>query len=295
MSKTTVIIGLGVIARYHVLALRQAKQFCLKAVCDLRAEAAQDSLYYDLPYFRDYEELIDTIRPEIAIIATPPDTHYKIAAACVQRGVLPIVEKPLATMEEEGMHFFSEPLQGRYVPLCHTLYGEETLWFNKHLPLQDIRSIHMSLSDPYADENGHIEERYLSLGGSWLDSAPNALAVLLPIAPSLTDIEVTHLRDEHSGLPFASALKARYEQAAVRIEIDWHKGINHKQTDILADGKEICINHSQQTVTINGEQVFKAQGDRLTQQYANFYRLYPENLPSETKMRTMYQIIYSHL
>ena len=277
------------------MALRQAKQFCLKAVCDLREEASRDILYRDLPFFRDYEEVLDTIRPEIAIIATPPATHYRIAAACVQRGVLPIVEKPLADTAAEGQLFFSEPLQGRYVPLCHTLYAEEILWFNKNLPLQNIRSIHMSLSDPYADANGLIEEKYLSLGGSWLDSAPNALAQLLQIVPSLTDIEVTHLRDEHSGLPYASTLTAQHEQASIRIDIDWHKGLNHKQTDILANGQEICLNHSQQTVTVNGEQVFAAKGDRLTRQYTHFYQLYPAHLPSEKMLHTMYRIIYCHL
>ena len=295
MGYRVVIIGLGVIARHHAMALLQTERFCLCGVCDLREEAAHNDLYRGLPFYRDYEALLAAVRPDIAIIATPPATHYSIARSCVAQGVLPIVEKPLAATGEEGRLFFSEAMRDKYIPVCHTLYGAEMLWMAEHLPLTRISSIRMELCDPYADASGHIAGQYIPLGGSWLDSAPNALAPLLNMVPSLTDISVSHLRDAHSGLPYSSSLTARHEDTEIAIDIAWHRGISNKQTEIHADGRHVLLDHSAQSVTIDAERVFKADGERLTRQYTNFYQLYPAGIPTEEKMKYMYQIIYGHL
>ncbi len=294
MTYKTVIIGLGVIARYHAVALRASERFRLVAVCDLRNSAAEDSLYSSLPFYSNYEDLLDTVRPDVAIITTPPAAHLAITQACITRGVLPIVEKPLAASADEGQQFFTTALRGKYVPVCHTLYGPEMLWLAQNKP-QHIDSIHMELYDPYADSVGHIEKRYISLGGSWLDSAPNALAPLMRIIPDLNNVHVTHLRDEALGLPYASSLRAQHNNTSIAIDIAWNKGINHKQTTLIADGKHFLINHSAQTIIIDGEQVFAAQGDRLTEQYTNFYQLYPARVPTTEMTKSMYQIIFSNL
>ena len=295
MPYKTVIIGLGTIAHYHVMALKQAEQFRLCGVCDLREEAADDELFRAYPFYTDYEALLTSERPDVAVIATPPSSHYKIARDCARHGVLPIVEKPLAATQQEGALFFAGPLRGKYVPVCHTLYGPEMLWLTQHLPLKHIESIAMVLCDPYADANGKIYQRYIGLGGCWLDSAPNALSPLLRLVPELTDITVNHLRDTDSGLPYSSALAARYKDIKIDIHIAWQRGINHKQTEIDADGKHILIDHSAQTVYMDGKQVFVAEGDRLTQQYTNFYQISPERVPSEQTLQYMYNIIYANL
>ena len=284
MVYRAVIIGLGRIARYHVLGMRASGRFRLCGACDVRSEAAKDELYRDVPFDTDYTRLLDAVRPDVAIIATPPASHYAIASGCVARGVLPFVEKPLSADKQECEQFFHSPLRGAYVPVCHTLYGAEILWCEEHLRLEKVESIAMTLCDPYADRYGHIEEQYWSLGGSWLDSAPNALAPLLWYVPRLEDITVAHEYDERSGLPYASTMRARYGEAPVHIDIAWHRGINHKQTTIVADGKTIVVDHSAQAVSIDGKQVFAATGDRLTQQYTIFYRMYPDRVAEGKKM-----------
>jgi len=231
----------------------------------------------------------------MAVIATPPATHYPIARYCIEQGILPIVEKPLAAAAAEGAEFFSEWMRGRYVPVCHTLYSDEVLWMAEHLPLKHISSVRMELSDPYADANGHIDSRYISLGGSWLDSAPNALAPLLRIAPELEEVSVRHLRDKQSGLPYASRMDARYHETEISIDLSWHKGVNHKQTTIIADGKQIVLNHSKQTICVDGVTMFAGTNDRLTQQYANFYKMFPARVPDERTTKYMYDIIYANL
>ena len=272
MHYKTAIIGLGTIAQYHAKAIRSSEQFDLCAVCDIRKESAQNILYQDLPFFTDYEELLDIIHPDVAVITTPPSSHYAIAKACISRHIIPFVEKPLAASQEEGELFFTPEMHG-FVPVCHTLYGPEMLWLTHHMPLQQIQSIHMTLDDPYADENGQIDNRFLPLGGCW----------------------VTHARDKIHNLPYATTFTAQYLTTQISIDLAWNRHLNHKQTKIEADGKHIIINHSEQAVIIDGQEVFRAQTDRLTDQYTNFYRIYPERVPTIETQQQMYNIIYSNM
>lgn len=292
MTYKTVIIGLGTIAHYHVAGIRHSERFNLCAVCDLREEASKDALWSDLPFYTDYNRMLDAVHPDVAVIATPPAAHYEIAQTCVSRGILPFVEKPLAATKRESKLFFSKTMRGRFVPVCHTLYGAEMIWFMEHMPLHAISSIEMSLSDPYADAQGHIAERYLPLGGCWLDSAPNALAPLLRWVPKLEDVTLYHAYDNMRELPVMSLLKAQYKGTSVRISTNWLGNLNSKYTSIEADGKLFHINHSEQAVRIDGQEVFRAEGDRLTNQYANFYRLYPDLVPDEQMLKEMYRIIW---
>lgn len=292
MQYKTVIIGLGTIAHYHVAGLRQSERFDLCAVCDLREEAAKDALWCDLPFYRDYGQMLDAVRPDVAIIATPPAAHYEIAKACVSRGILPFVEKPLAATKRESKLFFSKTMRGQFVPVCHTLYGSEMIWFLEHMPLHVISSITTIMMDPYVDAVGHIAPQYYPLCGSWLDSAPNALAPILRLIPRLEDVRMLYRIDETCGLPYTSHMAARYEKTKVEVTTIWHPGINLKQTEIEADGKRIVLNQSMQEVEVDGEIVFRAEGDRLTNQYANFYRLYPDLVPDEQMLKEMYRIIW---
>jgi len=294
MKKDIVIIGLGVIAHYHVAALRQSERFRLCGLCDILPQTAEDELFRGVPFFTDYTTMLSTLHPDYALIATPPATHYAIAKQCIEQGVTPIVEKPLSDTAEQGMQFFSSALRGRYIAVCHTLYGEEVLWFISHLPMTNVTAIYTELYDPYCAPDGQILERFRPLGGCWLDSAPNALAPLLTHVLELTQIHVSHQRDQY-GMPFASHLTATAGAATIEMRIAWNKGINYKRTRIEADGKEILLDHSKQAVYVDGRLLFQATTDRLTQQYANFYRLFPKRVPTEQSLKYIYEIIYSNL
>ena len=298
MRKNVVIIGLGKIARYHIAALEATPQYVVCGVCDIDPHAVARAECPDVPFYTNYEQLLDTLHPEIAVIATPPAIHYAIAMACVERGVLPFVEKPLATTCEEVQRFFDAPLRGHYTPMYHTIYGEELIWLESHCPLGRIDKVRMELSDPYADASGRIDAAYIGLGGCWLDSAPNALAPLLRLLPecSLTEIAVSHRRDPQSGLPYASYLSGKAGETEVEIEVRWDKGMNRKVTFLEADGHHYVLDHSGQAVWRDGEELFAYKDEnRLTRQYSNLYRLYPERVPTEAMEKQMSDIIYKHI
>lgn len=291
-----VLIGLGRIARYHIAALLSTPRYRLCGLCDIR-ETRVSQAHPEFTLFTDYEQLLDRLDPAAAVIATPPSTHEAIVAACLQRGVLPMVEKPLAEHEEEGRRFLSPEWRGRYVPIHHTLYGEEILWFMAHCPLQRIDAIRMELSDPYADEHGCIDPERYGLGGCWLDSAPNALAPLLRLlgGRKLTQVEVSHTRDAANGQPYRSRMQARAGETEVLIEVNWQTTDNCKLTTILADGHQYVLQHTDQAVWRDGELLFRYDAqERLMRQYTNFYTMYPEGVPTPEEIETIYRIIYAN-
>ena len=270
------LIGLGYIARHHALGIQASECFRLCGVCDLRKEAATEPLFSAFPFSTDYKRLIESLRPDIAVVATPPSSHRVIAEECIKRGVHVFVEKPLSNNADDSAFFFSPAALGNYTPVCHTLFGEEALWFAQNVQLSKIKSVSMSFSDPYADSAGVIRPERLPLGGCWLDSAPNALALLSQWLPpeQLQKVSVIHREDKLSGLPYSSCLQARAEEATVSIEIRWDKGEDSKQTIIRDDEHEYMLDHSAQAVWQDGKQCYAYDGgERLTRHYTNFYRI----------------------
>lgn len=289
----TVLIGLGTIARYHYAGIMASGNYRLVAVCDVNEEAARNPIYCHLPFFADYRKMIEQVKPEVVVVATPPAFHYPIARYCIEHGCVPFVEKPLATDNAELNYFLSPRVTDRFVAVCHNLYGEEMLWVYENIHFSDIRRVKMELSDPYADAEGKIRADRLSLGGCWLDSGSNALAMLSGFVDlsTLKMIELTHQLDRKSQLPFASRLTAQSNTTQVEIEIHWDKGENYKKTTIEADSHYV-LDHSAQQVFVDGELVFAYQGadERLTRHYKNFYKLAYQH-PSAEVISELYKIL----
>ncbi len=292
--KRIVIIGLGTIARYHLAALRTIPEIEIAGVCDVRDEAANDPCCAGKPFDTDWERLVETVRPDTVLILTPPHSHRTIAERCIERGLEVIVEKPLAATPDDVEYLINAP---HCTPVYHSICGPEVRWWETHRPKQPIDAVRIAFSDPYADAQGHIQPAKQALGGSWLDSGINALALLALWIPmeQLHDESVTHWTDETCGLPYRSEYKAYAGETEIAIEVRWDKGINHKQTMIEAGGHTYLLNHSRQSVECDGQLLFQDEScERLTAQYKAFYANYPQlSLPID-KTEQIYSILFKN-
>jgi len=91
------IVGCGGIARFHAGAFKENGVQCVGLV-DNNAEAA-GKFAAELGAARickDYRELIDSVKPDMISICTPPLAHEEIAAYALKRNVHVLCEKPLA-------------------------------------------------------------------------------------------------------------------------------------------------------------------------------------------------------
>ena len=61
-----------------------------------RAEAEQVARKAGIPYYTDHIEMLDKVKPQGVINATPNKLHVPIGIDCIERGIPVIVEKPVA-------------------------------------------------------------------------------------------------------------------------------------------------------------------------------------------------------
>lgn len=96
------IIGLGTISYIHQLAIEQSNHGELVAVCDTNPATQHD--YAELPFYDDYEEMLEKENLDVVHICLPHDLHTPIAEKCVKFGVHVFLEKPLSLTYKEGVH-----------------------------------------------------------------------------------------------------------------------------------------------------------------------------------------------
>jgi predicted dehydrogenase len=90
------VLGAGLIGAEHIKFIQGLGSTHLVAVCDVSAAAAERVQGIGVPFFTDFERLLEEMRPEAAIIALPNPLHAAAALSCMQRGIPSLVEKPLA-------------------------------------------------------------------------------------------------------------------------------------------------------------------------------------------------------
>ena len=104
------VVGAGQFGRRHIATVRA------EPMCELVAVADPAVSDLDVPCFSDYQEMLDQVKPDGVIIATPNALHVPVGLACVERGVPMLVEKPLADTVEASRSLVDAAERAR-VPL----------------------------------------------------------------------------------------------------------------------------------------------------------------------------------
>lgn len=98
------VIGCGEIADFHLSAVLAKAETSLYAICDSatddRLEKRQEKYGAEIAV-RDYRELVDDPKVDIAVICTPDNTHLEMTAAFLRAGKAVLLEKPMALTNEE--------------------------------------------------------------------------------------------------------------------------------------------------------------------------------------------------
>src|SRR3954454_12672476 len=103
MSKVAVaVIGAGVIGRTHIETIGRSQLGQLAGIAEPAAAGREEAERLGVPWSADYLDLLDRVKPDAAIIATPNTTHREVALACIARGIPAIVEKPIASTLEDA-------------------------------------------------------------------------------------------------------------------------------------------------------------------------------------------------
>jgi predicted dehydrogenase len=115
-------VGLGWAARgFHLPALAQVPEAEVVGGCDSSAEQRQ--AWEKEPGGTAYESLDELVaqgRPDVVIVATPPDSHAELCRAALESGAHVICEKPfVSTTEEADAVLATAEAAGRQVAVNH--------------------------------------------------------------------------------------------------------------------------------------------------------------------------------
>src|SRR5664279_4730929 len=92
------IIGCGgIIATSHIRALKQMPGAQIAAMCDVNpATGGPRAAEEGCPFFTDYHELLEQVKPDVVSICTPHPFHAPIAVAGFAAGAHVLTEKPMS-------------------------------------------------------------------------------------------------------------------------------------------------------------------------------------------------------
>lgn len=90
------LVGVGAnVYNMHEPGLEQAG-VNVAAVCDIRIDPAQSvAEKWECPYFLDYYEMVDAIKPDVVVVMVPHSLHKEFAIYAMRAGADVLVEKPM--------------------------------------------------------------------------------------------------------------------------------------------------------------------------------------------------------
>ena len=93
------LVGAGVIARRHMLAVNRLPDCRVVAICDKderRAATVAHEWGIDRHY-SEFSEMLDAETPSVVAILTPPQSHAELAVESLRRNVNTLIEKPFTS------------------------------------------------------------------------------------------------------------------------------------------------------------------------------------------------------
>lgn len=102
------VVGAGAMGRNHIRFVQEEEQAQLVAIADAFEGAKATADEAGVPFFTDPGQMMDEVKPEGVIIATPNGLHLSVAREAVKRGIVPLVEKPISDDLEDAEKFAAE-------------------------------------------------------------------------------------------------------------------------------------------------------------------------------------------
>jgi predicted dehydrogenase len=122
------IVGCGKIADGHVEQIRATGMALPVAVCDREPlMASQLAMRLNVPrWYADLDLMLETEKPDVVHIATPPDSHLSLARICFQAGCHVFMEKPFALDARQTQEILALAAASRRQVAVNYLYNFET-------------------------------------------------------------------------------------------------------------------------------------------------------------------------
>ena len=102
------VIGAGTMGKDHVNYIQNEDMAELAAIADPFPAVKEYAEAMGAPYFEDHCQMMDQVKPDGVIIASPNKLHIPMAYDALERGIPMLVEKPVSDNVEEAQTFAEE-------------------------------------------------------------------------------------------------------------------------------------------------------------------------------------------
>jgi predicted dehydrogenase len=217
------VLGVGYWGPNLIRNLTASPAFDLRWICDLDPDRAHAALgrYTTIKVSDDLDAVLDDPRVSAVVIATPANTHHRLALKALRAGRHVLVEKPLADSSRDGMQLVAEAEHRGLVLMCdHTFcYTPAATWIRRAVydgRLGEIRSLSstrvaLGLVRPDIDV--------------FWDLAPHDLSLLDFLLPAeLAPTSVAAFGSDPLGIGRAAAghlVLTLANEALARVEVSW--------------------------------------------------------------------------
>ncbi len=96
------LIGAGLIGRVHVAHALASSEVAVAAIADPTEAGRAFAASVEVPWFADHRAMLDAIKPQAVIVATPNASHVSIGLDGIARGIVTLMEKPIADTVEDA-------------------------------------------------------------------------------------------------------------------------------------------------------------------------------------------------
>ncbi len=217
------LIGAGRVGLVHAVTLSRLSGVVLSGIVDPKAGATAllRGMGLSAPAFRSLEEALRQVRPDAAIIATPPSTHLPLARACLARGLAVMVEKPLALQAPQlaeyqalAEEFPAQPIQVGYVmrrnPQITT--SLERLRAGAFGNVRGFLGLTLlSLIQKAGMQRWEVHKR-VSGGGAWINAGGHVLSMIHAAFGEPQDVEAQTLKCHSTEVEDSVVVNFRYPE-----------------------------------------------------------------------------------
>ncbi len=102
------VVGAGAMGRNHIRIVSDEPEAELVAISDVMETSQQVANGAGVPFFLDPETMMDEVKPDAIIIATPNHEHLRIARLAIARNICPLIEKPISDNLDDAQTFAEE-------------------------------------------------------------------------------------------------------------------------------------------------------------------------------------------
>jgi predicted dehydrogenase len=212
------VVGCGQIADAHLQAARSSGLATVVAVCDRYPDLArQAALRFGVPFWEsDFDRMLDSTRPDVVHICTPPATHHALLDRVLDAGAHAYVEKPFAMSPAEARQMLSNAAAtGRVVCAghdrlfdpawldCRARIRSGTIGTVKHIEFFQAYDLDGPFGRVFANDRSHWV--WQLPGGLLYNAIPHAIAALTALIPD--------------------------ERPAVTT-MPWHRSLQHSATEL---------------------------------------------------------------